>query len=138
MKLKLRREDLKAIDEHAFKNLPHECCGLMIGKSSSYALEVVEVIQAENLLGSSVAFEADAEIVFKAIDRAEKKKLELVGIYHSHPNVPAYVSARDAEIMKLWPGVAWLIISVTKDRIIERKSYAMDNREIEELEIEII
>jgi proteasome lid subunit RPN8/RPN11 len=155
MHLKLNRDGLKAIDGHALKNFPLECCGLLLGKFGKNLLsrfaewltrlllgkfgenviEVKEVVEAENVLGSPVAFEVDAELVFKTIKRAEKSGLELVGIYHSHPNIAAYVSARDSEIMKLWPGVAWLIASVVKDRILERKAYVLKNGKTEELEI---
>lgn len=135
MNLKLNRDGLKAIDWHALKNFPRECCGLFLGKFGENVIEVKEVVEAENVLGSPVAFEVDAELVFKAIKRAEKSGLELVGIYHSHPNIAAYVSARDSEIMKLWPGVAWLIVSVTKERVIERKAYMLKDGGVEELEI---
>jgi proteasome lid subunit RPN8/RPN11 len=135
MNLKLNRNGLKAIDEHTLKNFPRESCGLLLGKFEENVIEVKEVVEAENVLGSPVAFEVDAELVFKAIKRAEKSGLELVGIYHSHPNIHAYVSARDAEIMKLWPGVAWLIVSVVKNHILERKAYTFKNGKTQELEI---
>ena len=135
MKLKLKHGDLKAIDRHALKNFPRECCGLLLGKFGEDIIEVGEVVEAENVLSSPVAFEVDAELVFKAIERSEKSGLELVGIYHSHPNIAAYVSARDSEIMKLWPGVAWLIVSASKERVVERKAYMLKGSKIEKLEI---
>ncbi len=135
MNLKLNRDGLKAIDVHALKNFPLECCGLLLGKFGKNVIEVKEVVEADNVLGSPVAFEADAELVFKTIKRAEKSGLELVGIYHSHPNLSAYVSARDSEIMKLWPGVAWLIVSSTKERVIERRAFVLKDAGIEALEI---
>jgi len=135
MNLKLSRDFLNAIDGHALKNFPRECCGLLLGKFGKNVIEVVEVVKAENVLGSPIAFEVDAELVFKTIKRADERGLELVGIYHSHPNIAAYVSSRDSEIMKLWPGVAWLIISAAKERVIGRKAYVLKDRGIEELEI---
>ena len=135
MKFKLKSADLKAVEAHALRNFPRECCGLLLGKFGKNVIEVKEVVKAENVLGSPVAFEVDAELVFKVIKRAEKSGLELVGIYHSHPNLAAYVSARDSEIMKLWPGVAWLIVSAAKERVVERKAYMLDNGGIKELKI---
>jgi len=135
MNLKLNRDDLKAIDGHALKIFPRECCGLLLGKFGENSIEVKEVVESENVLSSPVAFEVDAELVFKAIKRAEKSGLELVGIYHSHPNIAAYVSARDSEIMKLWLGIAWLIVSAAKERVVERKAYILKDGRIEELEI---
>lgn len=134
MNLKLNRDGLKAIDGHALKNFPRECCGLLLGKFGENVIEVEEVVEAENVLGSPTAFEVDPELVFKTIKRAEKSGLDLVGIYHSHPNLAAHVSARDSEIMKLWPGVAWLIVGVAKEQVVERKAYILKNGGIEELE----
>jgi len=135
MNLKLSRDFLNAIDEHALLNFPRECCGLLLGKFDKNAIEVKEVVEAENVLGSPFAFEVEAELVFKTIRRADERGLELVGIYHSHPNIAAYVSSHDSEIMKLWPGVAWLIISAAKERVIGRKAYVLKDGGIEELEI---
>lgn len=135
MNLKLNRDDLKAIDGHALKNFPLECCGLLLGKFGKNVIEVKEVVEADNVLGSPVAFEADAELVFRTIKRAEKSGLELVGIYHSHPNLSPYVSARDSEIMKMWPGVAWLIVSAVEERVVERRAYVLKEGGIEELEV---
>lgn len=135
MKIRLRRDDLRAIEAHARENFPHECCGLLLGKFSDDFVEVEGVVKAENVLGSPIAFEVDAELVFKAIDWAEKSGRELVGIYHSHPNFPAYVSSPDNEAMKLWPCVAWLILSVTAQGVKEQKAYATMKEKILELEI---
>jgi proteasome lid subunit RPN8/RPN11 len=137
MKLQLRREQLEAIDKHALKNFPRECCGLLLGKFVGDFIKVEEVAEAENVLGSAVTFEIDSEFVFKVIDRAEKSGRELIGIYHSHPNVPAYISSSDNEIMRLWPGVAWLVLSVTSQGVEERKVYAMIKGKVLELKIEI-
>ena len=83
------------------KVFPLECCGLLIGKRGKGIFDVKEVIQAKNVHKSEVSFEADAELVYRAVDAAEAKGLELIGIYHSHPNMRAYISATDAEMMKL-------------------------------------
>lgn len=136
MKLKLKLSGLKAVEAHALKNFPRECCGLLFGKFGESTVEVEEVVEAENVLESSVAFEVDSEFVFKAIDHAEKHGHDLVGIYHSHPNIAAYVSARDSELMKFWPKVVWLISSVVKNRVLELKAYVLSKGKIEEMEIE--
>ena len=96
-----------------------------------------EVVQAENVHKSEVSFEADAELVYRALDAAEAKGLDLIGIYHSHPNMRAYVSAVDAEIMKLWPNVAWLVLGVSENQIIEKKVFMLKESKIVGLEIKI-
>jgi proteasome lid subunit RPN8/RPN11 len=135
VKLALKRADFEKIKQHAVRSYPKECCGLLMGRRDREILETKEVIQAENVLNSPIAFEADAELVLKAFDKAGKAGLDLIGIYHSHPNIHACVSGRDAEIMKLWPRVAWLIVSVSKERVVGRKAYMLKGGKIEKLEI---
>ena len=109
----------------------------MMGRWANDDVEVKEVIPAENVERSAMIFEADAEFVYQMIEKAEKMGLSLVGIYHSHPNAAARVSNRDLEFMSLWPGVAWLIISLTEDGIREMKAYIFKKDQAEELRIKV-
>jgi len=135
--LKIKRLDFESIKNHALKKFPLECCGLLIGKAAMKTFDVSEVVPAENVYESEVSFEADAELVYRAITAAETKGLELIGIYHSHPNMRAYISAIDAEMMELWPNVAWLVLGVSKKNINEEKAFMLKNGKIVELEIKI-
>ena len=45
---------------------------------------------------------------------AEERGLELVGIYHSHPDAPAVPSEYDRE--HAWPNSAYVIVSVEDGR----------------------
>jgi len=137
MKLKIKRQDFRYIEKHALKVFPLECCGLLIGKMRKGIFEVKEVVQAKNVQKSEVSFEADAELVYRAVDAAEAKGLELIGIYHSHPNMRAYVSAVDVEMMKLWPNVAWLVLGISEKQIMEKKVFMFKGSKIVELEIKI-
>lgn len=137
MKLRIKREDLSAIERYSKQGFPLECCGLLIGKRVGDGFEVLEAVPAENVKRSPTLFEMDPQFVHLALSRAESKGLTIVGFYHSHPGVGAYVSGRDAEFLKLWPGVAWLIISATKETIEERRAYVCEGDEIRELEIEV-
>lgn len=137
MELRIKRKDLKAVEEHALESFPLECCGLMVGKVAEEIFYVKKVVPADNIHKSGVSFEADAELVYRAIDEAEAKGLELIGIYHSHPNMRAYISAADAEIMKLWPNVAWLVLGVAGEKTIEKKAFVLKDGKAVQLRIEI-
>jgi len=135
MKLKIGRRDLESIEKHALKVFPLECCGLLIGKMWKEIFDVKEVVQAENAQKSEVSFEVDAELVYRAIDLAETKGLELIGIYHSHPNIGAYISAADEGIMKLWPNVVWLVLGTAGKKITEKKAFVLKKGKVVELEL---
>lgn len=137
MKLRIKASNMKKIDAHALKSFPYECVGLLIGTLDKGGFEVKKIVRAKNTLVSPVAFEADPQFVYKIYKDAEKRGLQLVGIYHSHPNLHAFVSSRDAEFMKYWGHLAWLILGLSKDKVLERKAFRMKNKNIEEIEVEI-
>jgi proteasome lid subunit RPN8/RPN11 len=137
MKLRIKREDLRAIERHSKESFPFECCGLLVGRRAGTGFEVLEAVPAENLKRSPTLFEMDPQFVHLVLSKAESNGLTIVGFYHSHPGVRAYVSSRDAEFLKLWPGVAWLIISATEETIEEKRAYVCEGDEIRELEIEV-
>jgi hypothetical protein len=53
---------------------------LMVGKSTMKIFDVKEIVPTENILKSGVSFEADAELVYKAITTADTMGLEIVGM----------------------------------------------------------
>lgn len=136
MKLKIKSSDIRKIDAHALETYPHECVGLLIGTSEKGVFEVREVVRAQNTLNSPVAFEADPQFVYNVYKEAENRGLQLIGIYHSHPNLHAYVSARDAEFMKFWGHLVWLILGLSQEKIIERKAFMMRDGKIHDVELE--
>lgn len=135
MKLVLRERNLKLIESHSLESLPNESCGLLLGKAKGNTLVVEEVTAANNVLSSPTLFEINPEFVCRALDKAEAKDLKLVGFYHSHPNIGAYVSARDAEFMRLWPGVAWVIVSVDKSGARGMRAFLFEKGAPKEIEI---
>jgi len=87
----IRRDVVDAIVEHARRDRPLECCGLLIGIGD----EVVECRAARNLKESPVAYLVDPGDHFEAIRRARARGLAVVGAYHSHPRSMAEPSATD-------------------------------------------
>ncbi len=68
----------------------------------------------KNAQTSRVAFEIPADELLKAYDYAEKKGLQVAGIFHSHPSSPA-PSGTDRRFMEINP-VVWVIYSTTESR----------------------
>lgn len=50
----------------------------------------------------------------------------VVGFFHSHPDHPAQPSMVDREFMKGWPGMSWVIVSVTQAGTTEVRSWQWD------------
>jgi len=137
-KLKIKSSEMRKIDAHALRAFPDECAGLLVGTSGKGGFEVKKAVEAKNTKPSPVGFEADPQFVYKVHKDAEAQGLQLVGIYHSHPDMHSFVSSRDAEFMKYWEHLAWLILGLSRSEVLERKAFTMKDKLIEQIELEIL
>jgi proteasome lid subunit RPN8/RPN11 len=100
---------------------PFEACGLIAGRASGLprgGSEAVQVISVTNVLHSRVRFRMDPVQQLKAFNQIEEQGLELLAIYHSHPDGPATPSATDVS-EAAYPGVVHLIWSKSGERLTE-------------------
>ena len=86
---------------------PEEACGLVGGRDG----RAVRLYPVENTRHSPVAFEMDPLQQIKAMLAMEAEGLELIAIYHSHPDGPARPSATDVA-NPYYPDAVQLIISL--------------------------
>ncbi|GAB6101511.1 M67 family metallopeptidase [Thermococcus atlanticus] len=107
MMLMLKNEHLNEILKRAEES-PVEICGLLFGKKKGTCAFVEEIKFIKNRLDSPYAFEMEPLEMIRAIDEAEERGLEVVGIFHSHLCKPI-PSERDRKGMENWP-VIWLIV----------------------------
>lgn len=105
--MRIRRAVIDAAVGHARREVPLECCGLLIGEND----EVREIRAAGNLRQSEVAYLVDPEDHFAAIRAARAAGLEVVGAYHSHPRTAPVPSARDIR-EATDPAFLYLILSL--------------------------
>ena len=108
MRLEIPRRYLAEIVRAAEKS-GIEVCGFLFGRWVGETAVVEEIRFIKNRLNSPVAFEMEPLEMVEAIDKAEEKGLEVVGIFHSHLKCPPRPSGRDLKGMELWP-VVWLIV----------------------------
>jgi proteasome lid subunit RPN8/RPN11 len=108
----------------AKKAYPSECCGILVGKKSEMGeIEVTEIREASNQFHGqkSVHFQIDPLFIYHLEQEIEARGLEIVGVYHSHPDCPAILSKEDEKYMV--PGLEYVIMSVTAQGIVDVKSY---------------
>jgi len=114
------------ISSHSKETQPVEACGILIGSTRNNTRRVFEAWPAENRLSSESSYEIDPESLFSAFTYAEKKGLEVVGFYHSHPFWSADASATDRARAN-YPGLSYVIYSIPKNEI---KSFYFDGKEL--------
>ena len=86
----------------------------LFGEKIDAAWNVKEVFLTKNIDKSQTNFTISPEELLKGYQFAEKMHLELVGVFHSHPNSDTTPSDTDKKFMQNNP-VPWIIFSgVTK------------------------
>ncbi len=104
---------------------PFEACGLLIGRADGDRVRVEKVVQARNL---NTIRARDRYLLapddFLAADRmARAEGLEIVGIWHTHPDCPARPSPTDLEAA--WEGYSYLILTMTATGCTEQRSWRL-------------
>ena len=100
---------------HGEETYPHECCGILLGKSDSDNITVATLLRAGNTCTDSAhnRYNIAPQELIAAQRQARKSGLDIVGFYHSHPDHPAQWSPTDfAEAH--WFGCAYVITAVEK------------------------
>ena len=105
--LTLSRAVLDEMLAHVAGLWPEEACGLVGGRDG----RAVRLYPVENTRHSPVAFEMDPLQQINAMLAMEAEGLELIAIYHSHPDGPARPSATDVA-NAYYPDAVQLIISL--------------------------
>ncbi len=94
MRATLSRSAFDEIVEHARREQPRECCGLLVGHGNA-TVQILEAVPARNLAEDANRFFLDPVDHIRTRREARNRGLEVVGYYHSHPHSPARPSARD-------------------------------------------
>jgi proteasome lid subunit RPN8/RPN11 len=131
--LTLPRALYRALVEEARRSLPNECCGLLAGRGR----EVTRLFPAANALASPTAYEIHPRELFAIFREMRAAKLELVGIYHSHPTGDNAPSARDRE-QAYYPDAAYVIVSPTPGAPRPVRAFRLHGDDWEECEVEVI
>jgi proteasome lid subunit RPN8/RPN11 len=111
---------------------PHECCGLLLGRAADGVVRVEEVVQARNAHAERRRdrYEIDPEDFMRADARSREHGLEIVGIWHTHPDHPARPSETDRE--SAWAGWSYLILSVGAEGVRTMRSWRLDGSDFVE------
>lgn len=106
---------------------PNECCGILFGRLGENSEKYVEsILPVDNSFDEKEAFHRfliTPEIMRKAELEARKRKIDIVGFYHSHPNKPAIASEYDRA--HALPVYSYIITSVTVGIAMDIKSYEL-------------
>ncbi len=125
----LSREMQSEIIEHARRESPRECCGIIAGRGG-----VPERLYSlRNIAEGNVLYEIDPkQLMDLEFNEFEKDGSEIVAIYHSHPASRAYPSKTDVELA-FWPQAVYLICSLEDPESPYVRGFMLRDGEIREV-----
>ncbi len=116
----------------AERGYPQETCGFLLGLRDSVRVRIEAVTEARNIAveGTRERYEAAPVDFLAADDLAEASDLEVVGVWHSHPDQPAEPSETDRS--NAWAGWSYVILSVRNGAVFELRSWRLAGENFDE------
>lgn len=130
--IKIEERLLEDIKQHAEREYPQECCGLLIGRieDDGRTRQVAETYPVANSWGESETLHRRMLITPEDYMRAERQfarqGLGVVGNYHSHPDHPAVPSLFDLEHLAPWTTMSCIIVSVSERQMRDVRSWELE------------
>ncbi|HYW20831.1 MAG TPA: M67 family metallopeptidase [Nodularia sp. (in: cyanobacteria)] len=137
--INLRPEHLQIICTHAQSTYPEECCGLILGHLGRNGKTVVEIISTENawntqadhfpgehtLQSTRRRYAIAPQVLLQVQKAAGDRSLNIIGIYHSHPDNSATPSECDR--LYAWAEYSYIIVSVPNGQATTVESWILDD-----------
>ena len=110
--ISIERQPWREMVNHAQAAWPNECCGAMIGTidDGTKSVTLAEPIENAYQGAQGARYELRPEDLLAADKKARAAGLDLIGIFHSHPDCDAYFSKTDLENSCPW--YSFVVLSV--------------------------
>jgi len=134
----LNQKQIDTLIQHSEKYQPNESCAMLLGTLGDQQWNVKEVFLTRNAGDDpKTSFIIAPEELLQGYQLAEEKQLELVGVFHSHPQTAASPSNFDKKFMKVNGSVPWIIFSGMNTDL---KAFMLDEdtKLMEKIKIKII
>ncbi len=135
--IEIESKPWQAMVLHAERTYPNECCGAMLGYMRGENKVVTEAVPLENSYKGEQGerYELRPEDLLAADKAARSRGLDLIGIFHSHPDCDAYFSKTD--LQNSCPWYSFLVLSIQNGKFNHANSFLPDadqtRADIEEL-----
>ena len=105
-KIILKQSEREILSQYSENQKPDESCAILFGKNN----QVQDLFLTENIDESPINFTISNKQLIEGYRIAEEQKMDVIGIFHSHPNSDAFPSNTDKKFMQSNP-VVWIIYS---------------------------
>lgn len=124
--IEITNEAWQTMVEHAEATYPNECCGAMLGSAVDGKKSVTSAIKLRNAFSGSqgARYELKPEDLLEADRAAREQKLDVIGIFHSHPDCDAYFSETD--LKNSCPWYSFVVLSIKGGKFDHANSFLPD------------
>ena len=124
--IEIGKEAWDVMVQHARSTYPNECCGAMVGTIEGDRKSVKVAVPLENAFNGAqnARYELRQEDLLRADSEARRQGMDLIGIFHSHPDCDAYFSKTDLENSCPW--YSFLVLSIQKGEFHHANSFLPD------------
>jgi proteasome lid subunit RPN8/RPN11 len=121
--IRIERQAWDLMVAHAQATFPNECCGAMLGRIEGTDKRVEVAAPLDNAFAGAqqARYELRPEDLLAADREARSRGLDLVGIFHSHPDADAYFSETD--LKNSCPWYSFVVLSVKAGRFDHANSF---------------
>jgi proteasome lid subunit RPN8/RPN11 len=124
--IEIEKEPWAAMVRHAESTYPNECCGAMLGRTVDGKRLVTQAVPLENAFSGEQGerYELRPDDLLNADKAARARGLEVLGIFHSHPDCDAYFSETD--LKNSCPWFSFVVLSIKNGKFDHANSFLPD------------
>ena len=123
---------MRQIIDHCLTWYPNEACGIIAGRDD----QVLKLYLMKNAEPSPVSYFMDPTEQFKAMKEMRSESLTMLGIFHSHPQSPAYPSPRDVSLA-FYDDVIYIIVGLVENKEPDVNGFEIVGGEIREAAVKV-
>ena len=131
--IRIPKSILHGMVEHAKRESPLECCGILGGKGHT----VERAFELQNAEKSPARYSMSPEEQLRVFEEMEKGTMDMLAVYHSHPRTIPFPSETDVKLA-FYPEVASIIISLKEEKKPVVKAFRIGKEAIYLEEMEIV
>jgi proteasome lid subunit RPN8/RPN11 len=133
--LRITRETVDAIVEHARRDHPDEACGVVAGAAGSD--RPTRFVPMRNAARSPTFYEFDSHDLLALYRELDDRDEEPVVIYHSHTATEAFPSRTDVSLA-MEPGAHYVLVSTRDPEQVEFRSFRIVDGEVTEEDVQVV
>jgi len=127
----LSDKDKQELSKYAESEKPYESCAILIGNENESEWIIKKIFLTENTSKSKVTFTISPDEELRVDQIAKESDMEIVCIFHSHPESEAHPSETDKKFMRVNP-FPWIIYS---GKTKEMNCFILENENMKQIPI---